>query len=308
MYPPIKTVKKQSWFSSERVIVNQSFVHNYWLYAQTCAVLVGIMFCISMFGRMKRYFWTKPKKSTLNHVLPPKVYSLNTDVHTWLELFELYLDSNNVFHPRQRCNALLSRLDYECSCLVKSYIEKYEHGGFFSCGKKVNDNYLVLRETMIKLFSVEETNETVAQSLFAQRAQGGEENIHKYFANLTRLCNAAYKSLTIVQRRNLISSRFIDGLTSDNLRQKILTDYVEGDDVLEIADRYNKICNRRQVGTVINQMQTTAILPEQTVQSVHPSTHAVQNSVVDVLSLSEQRRCHNCRKIGHLKRNAHLPV
>ena len=131
LYPPIETVKKQSWFSSERVIVNQGFVHNYWLHAQTCAVLGGIMFCISMFGRMKRYFWITPKKSTLNHVLRPKTYSLNTDVHTWLELFELYLDSNNVFHPRQGCNALLSRLDYECSCLGNSYTEKYEHSGFF---------------------------------------------------------------------------------------------------------------------------------------------------------------------------------
>ena len=76
---------------------------------------------------------------------------------------------------------------------------------------------------MIKLFWAEEENETISQSLLAQRAQSGGENIHKYFANLTRLCNAAYKTLSIVQRRNFISNRFIDGLTSDNLRQKILS-------------------------------------------------------------------------------------
>ena len=248
---------------------------------------------------MKLYCWKEPKKTTLNHVLPPKHYTLNTDVHTWLEMFELYLDSNNVFHTRQRCNALLSRMDYECSTLIKNYVENYEASGFFSYGKKVNDNYLILRETMIKLFGAEEENETISQSLFAQRAQSGGENIHKYFANLTRLCNAAYKTLTILQRRNLISNRFIDGLTSDNLRQKILSEYIEGDNVLELADRYNKICNRRQVGTVINRMKTKT-MSYGDIRS--PSPHVLQSSVVDDLSLFDQRQCYQCLKVGHIKR------
>ena len=69
---------------------------------------------------------------------------------------------------------------------------------------------------MIKLFWAEEENETISQSLFAQRAQSGGENIHKYFANLTRLCNAAYKTLT---SPHVLQSSVVDDLNLSDQRQ-----------------------------------------------------------------------------------------
>ena len=112
--------------------------------------------------------------------------------------------------------------------------------------------YRTLREAMLKLFGKVHVGTTAAQSQFVARAQGKEENIHRYYSNLKNLSKIAFPTLTPSQRKELNDTRFIDGINSDELRQKILDHWPKSGSVLKIAEKYERACSRKRVGAVIN--------------------------------------------------------
>ena len=194
------------------------------LYSETGVFLLMLSMGIISVRTILQYFNNRSATSfkSLAHVVPPKTFTTTTDVDRWLEAFELYLEAHNVQQQRQKCNALLSRLDNESADLVKNYIDEDDSIMLLLTANKGLECYRTLREAMLKLFGKVHVGTTAAQSQFVARAQGKEENIHRYYSNLKNLSKIAFPTLTPSQRKELNDTRFVDGINSDELRQKIL--------------------------------------------------------------------------------------
>ena len=157
-------------------------------------------------------------------------------------------------------------------------------------------SYGELRNSLIKLFGEDGLSETESQAIFANRAQRTNENIHRYFAALNGLCQKAFLSLSLQDRERMVTTRFINGLTNDNLRRKLLSDYDPNDpkNTLCLADRYNKICNSKQIGETIHAIRTT--LP----------TMYEKCKALAVASFKGDRLCHHCGLPNHIQRDCPL--
>ena len=98
--------------------------------------------------------------------------------------------------------ALLSRLDNESADLVKNYIDEDDSIMRLLTANNGLECYRTLREAMLKLFGKVHAGSTAAQSQFVARAQGKEENIHRYYSNLKNFRKIAFPTLTPSQRRS----------------------------------------------------------------------------------------------------------
>lgn len=186
----------------------------------------------------------------MSHIVPPKHFDNKIEITTWIAQFDRYFESQSIRDNHQKCQTVLSRLDPKEVDIVNSYLINRTVGLFSN--REIS--YGELRNSLIKLFGEDGLNETEFQAIFANRAQRTNENIHRYFAALNGLCQKAFLSLSLQDRERMVTTRFINGLTNDNLRRKLLSDYDPNDpkNTLCLADRYNKICNSKQIGETIH--------------------------------------------------------
>ena len=90
--------------------------------------------------------------------------------------------------------------------------------------------------------------------------QQGDKNLYQYHSELKILAGKAFPGLTDSQKENLVTERFINGITNQSLRTSILAtrrsdteQHRKSKHVLEMAAELNEIFGRSQVDlNVIN--------------------------------------------------------
>ena len=170
-----------------------------------------------------------------SHVVPPEHFKKDKNIHAWLDKFELYLTEDNISNNKQRCAALISRLDEECVDTVKHH------------GARTYDDYGMLKKTLLKLFAISAKTQTERQFEFSKRSQRPNENIHQYYAALQKLSYSAFGNVSKEQRWQFVAERFIGGVISDGLRQEILRTYKSDyRNIIDVADKLETIYNRKQ--------------------------------------------------------------
>ena len=302
---------QHGWFSTSWGFTkDQTFlVDPSYLFIHTSSLIIS--FLLSFWAIPKFLTYTEAYKKPLVHVAPPKQYVNQTSIVSWLEQFDNFIDAQMIRDNQQRCNSLLSRLDVNDTDMVKCYLMNRSTNMF--CPSQFD--YVELKNALLKLFCDKEVNETEAQAAFAGRAQHKTENIHKYFAVLNGLCRKAFEGLSLKDRERLVVTRFINGLESDGLRQKILTEHDPNKPkkVLDIAEKFQKICNSKQIGEAINVLDfdssCTCSVPDaggETVctkckPSVLMPTEYERNKAFAFAIEKGKKLCLHCKVSGHLK-------
>ena len=234
--------------------------------------------------------WHRRPRVSLNHISPPRIYQSGNDIKHWLELFELYIDAHNISDDKQKCNALISRLDCETNVLIRGYIRDDNASSPLRASR-----YPKLKSALINFYDKKEISPSVGLIQFAQRQQLPSENVHKYYAHLNNLCYVPYRSLTKYDRNQLVNRRFVDGLLNDNLRMRLL-ELLESNpntDVLVSAQKLSKFCvDRPSSNATINHVQFRA-QNKSPVEYFKPLT---------VHAFSNERMCRSCGVRGHLSK------
>ena len=294
-YEEIK-YESRSWFARREHIVKSKDKSEdpKNLFIQSSILLITFVHLIVMI--IKMITCSSKNKTSVSHIIPPKIFDNRINIVSWLAQFELYFESQNIQDNQLMCHALLSRLDTKDVDMVKCYL-MHRTPSLFSIEVYRYDE---LKQALLKLFGEDKKNETEAQAMFVNRAQHKNENIHRYFASLNGLCQNAFTNLNSRDQERLVINRFINGLTSDSLRQRLLSEYDSNHlkRVIILADRFAQICNSKQIEDTINVICSDN---NAACESYDPNTPLVlspttyeKNKALAIASHKGDRLCNHC--------------
>lgn len=146
-----------------------------------------------------------------SHVVGPKRFTAHTNPKSWIESFELYLQADSIFDDKKKVAAFLSRLDDDCSRLIK--------GNCYLYGNEIT--YVHLKRAILELYSNNPNSQSENHEKFLACVQRDEENVARYYTCLSQLCHKAFRDLSKAQRDKIVGERFIDGITSDPFRAEL---------------------------------------------------------------------------------------
>ena len=113
-----------------------------YLYVFSFGIILASLLSVVLLVKILMQVISKFGRNRSSHVVPPEHFRKDKNVHAWLDKFELYLTEDNICNYKQRCAALISRLDEECVDMVKHH------------GARTYDDYGTLKKTLLKLFTI----------------------------------------------------------------------------------------------------------------------------------------------------------
>jgi len=156
------------------------------------------------------------------HALAPQKYTTKNreDARSWLDSFELYTQSEQIFDDRSKAINFLSRLETEVNKVVWTHASM--NGDNQPTYKKLRKSFLALYDKIDKSF-------THYLAEFHTRNQGKSESVTKYYTELMMLAKQAFPDINTETRMCVVGNKFIEGVNSRALQIELKKHMVEKD-------------------------------------------------------------------------------
>ena len=290
-----------------------------YLFSRTFLLILTSLTALFIIIRLTAKLFRTNEDYRTSHVVAPSRFTAKTNPKSWIEAFELYLQADSIFDEKKKVASFLSRIDDNCSKLIKSNC--LLDGGLIT--------YKSLKKAMLMLYTMNPTNQSENQEKFLMCKQKEDENVARYYTVLSQLCHKAFRGLAPTQSNKIIGERFIDGIISDVFRAELRKHVTVSKGIfsgrneasqyatlLQYAVTLEQIYGRKAYdGIRINRIKQKSSIPF-TVNNSENFNSSFNNSscssttsneltrtLAELNYVTKQQTCDICRQKGHIKIN-----
>ena len=242
----------------------------------------------------------------LCQVDPTLLFKNGVNVRAWKDQLELYFAVNAISQPSLKAQMTLRHLDAEVLKTIKSSI--MDGNGHYDFNK--------IMAALSRMYGQKDMAAMKYRTIFNERHQEKEENVHSYLAALNELAMKAYPAGEIVEdtRQKYILERFMYGFSDKVIREKLLMEQPSSlSKAVEMAEKLSDIFNltrspeEEEVSSHKQQEQSVVTYRNRRNSSeVNNREHGEANRSRIQKSLrfeDEGPKCWSCGELGHTKWN-----
>ncbi|KAF0986015.1 hypothetical protein HZS_951, partial [Henneguya salminicola] len=159
----------------------------------------------------------------------------------------------------------------------------------------------------------------LSQRTFNFRKQGKDESLKQFWEELEYLGAQTFPTMDELERKRIISSRFVDGVKSDYIKRSLISLDLLDDPSLLLKKAQNfeaaENATRNEDVLLINEIQNLSF-NEESINSIHDkrrqenqlSEESIRRIIQDELRKNQRpnpnfksdKRCFNCNRLGHI--------